>query len=74
MRVYVEFHNRAGGFFSFGWLVNSDRVGNRFITWIDDHLTSKRLTVKEFLKSEIDIEYYYRHPRNYSRRSVFYGL
>ncbi len=58
-------------FFSFGWQGNSDIVGQRLVSWIDEHQTSKKLTVKEFLKSEIDIEHYYRHPRNYSRRSVF---
>lgn len=34
-------------------------------------MAEERLTVKDYLKDEIDIEFYYRHPRNYSRRSVF---
>ena len=58
-------------FFSFGWRGNLDSAGERFARWIDEHKSSTRLTVKEYLKTEIDIEYYYRHPRNYSRRSVF---
>jgi len=33
--------------------------------------TSKKMTVKEYLGNEIDIEYYYRHARNYSRRAIF---
>lgn len=28
-------------------------------------------TVKQYLKDEIDIEAYYRHPRNYSRRAIY---
>lgn len=58
-------------FFAFGWRGNSEKEGERFARWIDEHTSSNRLTVKEYLKSEIDIEHYYRHPRNYSRRSVF---
>ncbi len=29
------------------------------------------LTVAQYLRDEIDIEYYYRHPRNYSRRAIY---
>lgn len=29
------------------------------------------MTVKEFFKDDIDIDFYYRHPRNYSRRAVY---
>lgn len=58
-------------FFAFGWRGNSEKEGERFVRWIDEHKSSNQLTVKEYLGSEIDIENYYRHPRNYSRRSVF---
>lgn len=36
-----------------------------------DPLTNKRMTVKDYFKSKIDIEGYYRHPRNYSRRAIY---
>jgi len=29
------------------------------------------MTVREYLGDELDIDYYYRHPRNYSRRGIF---
>ena len=58
-------------FFSFGWRDKSETDGRRLARWIDEHKTNDRLTVKDYLKSEIDIEHYYRHPRNYSRRAVF---
>ncbi|MCY4226739.1 MAG: DNA (cytosine-5-)-methyltransferase [Gammaproteobacteria bacterium] len=58
-------------FFSFGWRGRTERPGDRFAHWIDEHRADEKLTVKKYLKSEIDVEHYYRHPRNYSRRSVF---
>ena len=56
-------------FFSFGW--KGDHYGDRFASYICMIRAQERLTVKQYLGAEIDIEYYYRHPRNYSRRSVF---
>lgn len=35
------------------------------------NLEKKPLSIKEYLGDEMDIEYYYRHPRNYSRRAIF---
>lgn len=57
--------------FVFGWLENSKAKGDKFSNWIEARQSENKLTVKEFLKSDIEIEFYYRHPRNYSRRSVF---
>ena len=41
--------------------------------WISppQRLSAAPLTVGEYLRDELDIEHYYRHPRSYSRRSVF---
>lgn len=33
--------------------------------------TPNRMTVRDYLGNSLGIEYYYRHPRNYSRRGVF---
>jgi len=33
--------------------------------------SSQPMTVREYLGDEFGIEYYYRHPRNYSRRAVY---
>ena len=32
---------------------------------------SKEMTIKEYFGDQIDIQYYYRHPRSYARRGVF---
>jgi len=34
-------------------------------------LASKPLTLREYFEDKLDFEFYYRHPRNYSRRAVF---
>ena len=57
-------------FFAIGWKSNKN-FGSKFASWINEKKSKKPLTVKEYLGAYIDIEYYYRHPRNYSRRSVF---
>ncbi len=45
---------------------------DNFLTDIlDKNLSNKPLTVREVLKGQITTEYYYRHPRNYSRRAVY---
>jgi len=33
--------------------------------------TEKRLTVREYLGDELDVDFYYMHPRSYNRRGVF---
>ena len=38
---------------------------------IHRNLSDKPLTVREYLGDDLDMEYYYRHPRNYSRRGIF---
>lgn len=41
-------------------------------SYLDGNLkVSKPLTVRDYLGDSLDIENYYRHPRNYSRRAVF---
>ena len=56
-------------FFAFGSVTKQSSAA--FICSIKDRLAKKTLTVKEYMGNDIDIEHYYRHPRNYSRRSVF---
>ena len=55
-------------FFAFGAL-RCSAMG--FLESIADRIADEPLTVKAYLGNEIDVEHYYRHPRNYSRRSVF---
>jgi DNA (cytosine-5)-methyltransferase 1 len=45
---------------------------NNFLaSLIEQALSSKPMTVRDYLGDELTIEYYYRHPRNYSRRGIF---
>lgn len=40
--------------------------------YLDGNLTvTKPLTVRDYLGDSLDVEHYYRHPRNYNRRAVF---
>ncbi len=57
-------------FFMVGWLGDS-APARRFHDWMRDAESVERLTVKQYLGDEIDVDYYYRHPRNYSRRAIF---
>lgn len=41
------------------------------LQYIEDHLADKPLTLRECFGDSLDFEYYYRHPRNYSRRGIF---
>lgn len=61
---------RRKRFFMVAWLGHKP-LGRRLDSWIEDNSADAELTVKEYLKSEIEIKYYYRHPRNYSRRAIF---
>ena len=39
--------------------------------FLRSNLTQAAMTVRQFLGSELGLEHYYRHPRNYSRRAIF---
>jgi DNA (cytosine-5)-methyltransferase 1 len=55
-------------FFCIGFLELED---NLFLPYIERKLSLKQMTVRDYLGEDIDINYYYRHPRNYSRRAIF---
>jgi DNA (cytosine-5)-methyltransferase 1 len=38
---------------------------------IQKNISSKPMTVREYMGRELDIEHYYRHPRSYARRGIF---
>ncbi|MDR2104243.1 MAG: DNA cytosine methyltransferase [Deferribacteraceae bacterium] len=55
-------------FFCIGSLNNKDG----FLTdYIAKNLSSKKMTLRDYFGQSLDFEYYYRHPRNYSRRAVY---
>jgi DNA (cytosine-5)-methyltransferase 1 len=55
-------------FFCVGLLNKTD---NLFLPYIEKNISKKQMTVRDYFGKEIDTDYYYRHPRNYSRRAVF---
>ncbi len=58
-------------FFMLAWLGDKGNLEESLSSWFINHEASQPLTVKSYLKNEILIEFYYRHPRNYSRRAIF---
>jgi DNA (cytosine-5)-methyltransferase 1 len=38
---------------------------------IDGRVSKEPMTVRQYLGDELGLDYYYRHPRNYSRRGIF---
>ena len=57
-------------FFVLAWQ-GGNGLGERMKSWMTHALDKKALTVKEYMKEEIGVEFYYRHARNYSRRAIF---
>ena len=55
-------------FFLIGHIGDKDGFLNEII---ESHLNSKRMTVCDYLGDSLHTEFYYMHPRNYSRRGVF---
>lgn len=55
-------------FFCIGSLGENDDYMRDIIL---NSLSEKRMTIREYFGEKLDIDYYYRHPRNYNRRGVF---
>lgn len=55
-------------FFLFGELNGYDNALNFYF---EKNLSSKPMTIREYLGDTLGIDFYYRHPRNYNRRAVF---
>ena len=55
-------------YFLIGHMHDSDEFLNAII---DSNLSDKPTTVYDYLGGNIDTDFYYMHPRNYSRRAVF---
>lgn len=56
-------------FFVLGILNGTDGFASE---WLEDHLSEKETTIRDFFGSNVlGFNYYYRHPRNYSRRAIF---
>jgi DNA (cytosine-5)-methyltransferase 1 len=55
-------------FFCIGIL---DKPDNDLTSYIDKNIADKQMTVRDYFGKDIDTDYYYRHPRNYSRRAIY---
>ncbi|MDR0249015.1 MAG: DNA cytosine methyltransferase [Oscillospiraceae bacterium] len=55
-------------FFCIGSLNAKDEFLSDYIT---SHLSANETTLRDYFGESLDFEYYYRHPRNYSRRAVY---
>lgn len=55
-------------FFCIGALGREDGFADSLIA---DRLAKKSMTMRDFFGDTLGFEFYYRHPRNYSRRAVF---
>lgn len=40
-------------------------------TYLTEKLSTKPMTVRDYLGKALEVEYYYRHPRSYVRRGIF---
>lgn len=59
---------RRKRFFCIGVLGGSD---GELIDFLRENLSAEEMTMRDYFGDALDLEYYYRHPRNYNRRAVF---
>jgi len=59
---------RRKRFFCIGSL---DAKDDFLLDYINKNLDSKETTLRDYFGESLDFDYYYRHPRNYSRRAVY---
>lgn len=55
-------------YFVIGRLKTAD---NFLFEALHNHLSKKRMTVKDYLGNSLGTEFYYMHPRSYNRRAIF---
>ena len=58
------------------FLIGAFGVEDNFLSvYLDENLSKQQMTVKEYfekvIRKKLDTRYYYRHPRNYSRRAIY---
>lgn len=65
---YCGVPQRRKRFFCIGSLGQNNGF---LLDYIHNHMSQKETTLRDFFGETLDFEYYYRHPRNYSRRGIF---
>ena len=67
--AYCEVPQARNRFFLIGELAgSSNNLLNEIMT---RNLSNKQMTMRDYFGNSLGIEYYYRHPRNYSRRGIY---
>jgi DNA (cytosine-5)-methyltransferase 1 len=46
-------------------------TNNQLNSIMKKNLTNKQMTARDYLGNTLELEFYYRHPRNYNRRGIF---
>ncbi|MDQ3507695.1 MAG: DNA cytosine methyltransferase [Actinomycetota bacterium] len=41
------------------------------LRYLEKNLADEPMTVRDYMGEKLDVEHYYRHPRNYSRRAIY---
>ncbi|MGI6235840.1 MAG: DNA cytosine methyltransferase [Christensenellales bacterium] len=65
---YCGVPQRRKRFFCIGSLGQDDGF---LLDYIQEQMSQKETTLRDFFGNTLDFEYYYRHPRNYNRRGIF---
>jgi DNA (cytosine-5)-methyltransferase 1 len=47
------------------------KVDSLLLPYLENKLSLKQMTIRDYFGKKLELDYYYRHPRNYSRRAVF---
>lgn len=68
MASYCGVPQRRKRFFCFGILGGVDGAIDSYLT---ANLSEKEMTMRDYFGDSLDVDYYYRHPRNYNRRGIF---
>jgi DNA (cytosine-5)-methyltransferase 1 len=65
---YYGVPQRRKRFFSIGVFGEADGF---LLPYLQRLREERPLTLREYMGEELDLEYYYRHPRNYNRRGIY---
>lgn len=65
---YCGVPQRRKRFFCIGSL---DQKNDFLVEYLQEQMSTKETTLRDFFGNTLDFEYYYRHPRNYNRRGIF---
>ncbi|MGB5596075.1 MAG: DNA cytosine methyltransferase [Crocosphaera sp.] len=55
----------------FFWIGIYQEKDNELNSYLEKNLSTKSMTVRDYLGNQLGIDHYYRHPRSYKRRAIF---